>query len=129
MIAKKGKFKKDGSGFQDKLFAVLIVVFLVGTAAFLIVSNARVNKKRADMINQINELQEEIRTLEERNELLKTGLSETETDVYWEEKMREQGYKKPGEEVVVVLPSEEQANGGAQTEKGLWDKIKEKLGF
>ncbi|MDD5144778.1 MAG: septum formation initiator family protein [Candidatus Pacebacteria bacterium] len=126
MITKKEKNQK-GRDLQTIIFSVLLGLFLVGIVSSLIVSNFRISQKRSEMLEKIEKLQNEIRAIEEKNENLKSGLLETETDAYWEERMREQGYQKPGEEVVVVLPSEKEEE--AQIEKTLWDKIREKIGF
>ena len=67
--------------------------------------------------------------LEEKNRKLRSGIVDTEEDVYWEEKVREQGYKKPEEEAVVILPPEESGEELVEEEKSFWQKLVEKLGF
>lgn len=49
----------------------------------------------------------ELEIIEEKNQELKEAISETAPESYWEERIREEGYEKPGEEKVVVLPPEE----------------------
>ena len=127
MVAKIKKREKGGS-FQNIFFSILIGVVLLGAIGFLIVSSLRIDKKRTEMTERIEELREEIRLLEERNEDLRAGIIQTESDVYWEEKMRERGYKKPGEEAVVVLPPEE-TKEEPTGEKSLWQKFLDKIGF
>ena len=127
MAVKTKKREKEGS-FQNIFFSVLIGVILLGAIGFLIVSSLRIDKKRTEMTERIDELREEIRLLEERNEDLRAGIIDTESDVYWEEKMRERGYKKPGEEAVVVLPPEETKEEQAEG-KSLWQKFLDKIGF
>lgn len=80
-------------------------------------------------MEQAEELQKEIDELAKRNEELKNGISQTGKDEYWEEKLYEQGYKKPGEEVVVVLPPKEGEKGGEAEKKSFWQKFLEKFGF
>ena len=128
MIAKKKKIEK-GSVLRKVFYSVLIGVFLFVTVGFLVISNFKINQRRGDLISQIEELGREIQILEERNENLKAGIVQTETDIYWEEKLREQGYKKPGEEQVVVLPPENGKATSTVEEKNIFEKFLEKIGF
>ena len=128
MIAKKKKIEK-GSVLRKVFYSVLIGVFLFVTVGFLVISNFKINQRRGDLISQIEELDREIQILEERNENLKAGIVQTETDIYWEEKLREQGYKKPGEEQVVVLPPENGKATSTVEEKNIFEKFLEKIGF
>ena len=80
------------------------------------------------MIEKIDYLKQEIEDLEEKNNQLKAGSGQTGSDTYWEERIREQGYKKPGEESVVVLPPEE-GGGEIEEEKNIWQRFLEKIGF
>jgi len=127
MVAKTKKREKGGS-FQNIFFSLLIGVVLLGAVGFLIVSSLSIDKKRTEMTERIEELREEIRLLEEKNDNLRAGIIQTESDVYWEEKMRERGYKKPGEEAVVVLPPEETEEESGE-EKSFWQKFLDKIGF
>ena len=95
----------------------------MGTVGFLVFSNLKINQKRADLTQQIEDLRRKIQALEEKNESLKAGIVQTESDTYWEEKLREQGYKKPGEQAVVVLPPEEETSTSTEEEKNLWEKF------
>jgi len=61
-------------------------------------------------MQKIEDLKKDITLLEDRNEQLKQGITQAETDAYWEEKLREQGYKKPGEEAIVIIPPGENSN-------------------
>jgi len=101
----------------------------LGTVSFFIVSNLRISQRRAELIEKIDYLKEEIQALEEKNKQLEAGIGQTGSDTYWEEKIREQGYKKPGEESVVVLPPEEKEEGEAVKEKSIWQRFLEKIGF
>ena len=139
MIAKKKKIKKDNK-FQNVLFSVLIGVFLFAVVGFFIVSNLQINEKRGELMDRIEELKKDIALLEERNEQLKQGISQTESDAYWEEKLREQGYKKPGEGAIVIVPPEEKNDSSDSGEKNIcssfweslsnfWEGLIEKIGF
>lgn len=129
MLAKNKKIKKKGS-YKDIIFPILIGAFIFVIAVFLIISNFNISRKRGEMTARIDELNREIKILEERNEKLKAGLIDTETDIYWEERLREQGFALPGEEAIVILPPEsgEAASTGEQ-EKNIFEKIWEKIGF
>lgn len=129
MLAKNKKIKKKGS-YKDIIFPILIGAFIFVIAVFLIISNFNISRKRGEMTARIDELNREIKILEERNEKLKAGLVDTETDIYWEERLREQGFALPGEEAIVILPPEsgETASTGEQ-EKNIFEKIWEKIGF
>ena len=121
MISENKKIKKRGER-QGTFFAALIIVLLVGIVSFLVVSNLRITHKRSELLGRIEELNKEIQDLETKKQELQAGIIQTKSEVYWEEKLREQGYKKPGEESVVVLPPEEQTEEIIE-EEGLWQKI------
>jgi cell division protein FtsB len=126
MVAKR--FKKEKQYFQNIFFSLLLIVLFSGIIIFIIISNIRISQKRTELTARIESLKKEIQVLEEKNKELKAGISQSQEEAYWEEKIREQGYKKPGEEVTVVLPppkSEEEK----PKEKSLWQKIWEKLNF
>jgi len=128
MIAKNRKMEKERK-FESFFFPVLLGVLFFGLIGFLVVSDFRINQKRGDLLEKIDELRKEVEFLEEQNENLQAGIIETESEVYWEGKLREQGYKKTGEEAVVVLPPEEETVSSTATEKNFFGKILEKLGF
>lgn len=119
MIAKNRKIKRAGK-FKDMLFSSLLALFLLLIAGFLVFSNLKINQKRAELASKIEELRKEVELLEERNEQLKSGIFQTESDDYWEAKLYEQGYKKPGEEAIVVLPPEEESSLEEPAEEKKW---------
>ena len=127
MIAKLQKSKRDSR--QAIFFSALIGILVLGIISFLVVSNLKINQRRTELIERIESLRKEIQALDEKNENLRAGISRTQDESYWEEKVREQGYKKPGEEAVVVLPLEEYKEEPNEKEKSFWEKILEKLGF
>jgi len=110
-------------------FAIFLGILFFGIIGFLFVSDWRITQKREELLNKIESLRKEVQQLEEKNQQLQAGISQTENDAYWEEKAREQGYKKPGEEAVVVLPPEENAQAAAEKQKSFWENILEKLGL
>jgi cell division protein FtsB len=127
MIAKNKKNRKEV--FQAVFFAIFLAVLTMGFIAFFVISDFRITKRRNEMLGQISNLQKEIQATEEKNAKLKEGISQTGKDAYWEEKIREQGYKKPGEEQVVVLPPQDSSITPLQEQKNFWQKILEKIGF
>lgn len=129
MISKMDKQKKRIIR-EERIFQILLLIFTLSFIGFLIISNLRINQRRNQLIKEIESLQQEVQILEEEKTNLEAGISETQSESYWEEKIREQGYVREGENPVVVLPSQE---GGIQEEKNIWnpknwlDWIKSKL--
>ncbi|PIP24306.1 MAG: hypothetical protein COX35_01395 [Candidatus Nealsonbacteria bacterium CG23_combo_of_CG06-09_8_20_14_all_37_18] len=128
MLSKNRKIKKAGNS-QDIFFPILIGIFLLAIVGFLVVSNLKINQKRGELTDRIEELKKEIRLLSEKNEQLKTGILQTESAAYWEARLYEQGYKKPGEEAIVVLPPEGKNETAVPKEKNFWENLLEKIGF
>ena len=87
------------------------------------------NKRRSQLQTQITILESKVQELENLKKQQEYGLELAETDEFWEEKLREQGYKKPGEDVFVVVPQEEVKQQDVEKEKSFWQKLLEKLGF
>jgi len=120
MVAKIRKLKKD---YWAIFFSILIGLFLLSLIGFLIISNLRIGQKRREMISQIESLKKEIQLLEEKNAQLRAGINQAESETYWEEKAREQGYKKPGETQIVILPPEGRNQTTSEKEENFWQKI------
>ena len=112
--SKKNKSKKH----KETLFSIFIILLFVGLIVFLIVSNVRVNKKRAQYISRIESIKEEIRILEEKNRELEEKNSNAGSEEHLEQVAREQlGMKSPGEEVVVITKEEDKGNVEETKEK------------
>lgn len=105
MIQKIKRIRKDPH--QTIFFSILIGSLLVLVIGFLIFSNLKISQRRAELTTKIEDLKKEIQILEKKNQELRAGITKTRSESYWEERIREQGYKKPGEEQVIVLPGEE----------------------
>ncbi len=128
MITKFGKYKKSRKSNLLSMFSFLLLgVFIFGVITFLVVSNWRISQKRADFRLKIKELTEEIKVLEAKKEQLEAGIYQSTQDEYWEEKIREQGYKKPGEEAVVIKKEIEEKENQEEKEKSFLDKFLEKF--
>ncbi|PIY90711.1 MAG: hypothetical protein COY72_02040 [Candidatus Nealsonbacteria bacterium CG_4_10_14_0_8_um_filter_35_10] len=124
MIAKKQKKKKS---FQEIFLSVLFVFFTLAIIGLLAVSNFKIRERRKELLSQIETLEKEIQNVEKKNQELKAGISESQTEDYLEKEAREKlGLKKPGEEVVAIkkIQSEEKQKEQKE-EKSLWQKILE----
>jgi len=124
MIAKKQKKKKS---FQEIFLSVLFVFFTLAIIGLLAVSNFKIRERRKELLSQIETLEKEIKNVENKNQELKAGISESQTQDYLEKEARERlGLKKPGEEVVAIkkIQSEEQQKE-VEEEKSLWQKFLE----
>ena len=126
MIAKKQKKKKS---FQEIFLSVLFVFFTLAIIGLLAVSNFKIRERRKELLAQIETLEKEIQNVENKNQELKAGISESQTQDYLEKEAREKlGLKKPGEEVVAIkkIQSEEKPTEQKE-EKSLWQKFLEFL--
>ena len=126
MIAKRRKKKKS---LQGIFFSILVIFFVLSITALLVVSNFKIRERRKELISQIETLEKEIQNLEKKNQEMKTGILESQTQDYLEKEARERlGLKKPGEEVVAIkkIQSEEEKKEQKE-EKSLWQKFLEFL--
>lgn len=122
MITKNEKREKDSR--QDSFFITFLSVLAVLLIGFLAFSNIRINQKRKEMYLQIDHLQKEIQTLEERKQQILNNISQGSKEAYLEKEARERlGLKKPGEEVVVIKREEEEKEEKKET---FWDKVSQK---
>jgi cell division protein FtsB len=127
MITKRNKQKKQLPK-EDIIFQIvfiLIIFFMVGALLF---SNYKMRKKRSELASKVEALQQEIDSLEGKKIELESGISDTKDPAYWEEKIRNQGYIKEGENQVVVLDeSGNQINVALDdnaSQEGLFQKFK-----
>mgnify|MGYP000048598254 CR=1 FL=1 len=109
--------REDQKKFQ--IFLFLISTFLI---IFLAISNLRIETKRRDLNKEIEKLQTELQILEKRNEELKKAISKAKSESYWEEKAREEGYVKEGEEAIVIKKIREQEEKEEKSET-IWQRI------
>lgn len=111
MITKTKKIKKSKSNL---IFAIVLISGIVLAVGLLVFANWKMGQKRADLLSQIDSLKQEIAELEKKNEDMKKGISQSTQEGYLEKEARERlNLKKPGEEVVVVVPPKE----GEQTKE------------
>ena len=120
---KKISWKKVFSSFFLGITALALIVFL----AF---SNWRIYQNRAATASEIKKLEEQFQILQERKKSLEAGLDAAQGESFQEEKLREQGYKKPGEEVIAVLQeksldaTKQESANDSNFWSNLWQKIK-----
>lgn len=124
MIAKRRKKKKS---IQGIFFPILVIFFVVSITALLLVSNFKIREKRKELLSQIETVKKEIQNLEKKNQEMKAGISESQTQDYLEKEAREKlGLKKPGEEVVAIKKIQTEEKPTEQKEeKSLWQKFLE----
>jgi len=125
MVAKFRKKRKRKSS-RNIFFSILLGVLLLLFIGFLVVTNLKISRRRAELTAKIAVLKEEIQILEQKKEELKENISQAGSEEYLERVAREElGLKASGEEVVVIIRAEEGDKEGAEGEKkGWWEKIK-----
>ena len=112
------------------IISVFLISLSVALVGLLVYSNIKINKKRAEMTKQIDALKKEVQELENNKEAMESSLQQTQTQEFVEKEAREKlGYKKPGEEVAVVVPPATNSEGVAEPSKSFWEKILNKIGF
>lgn len=139
MLAKFQKQKKRKFS-EEVIFQTLFIFLILVLIGFLIISNLKINQKRKELGEKIDNLKKEIQALEEKKNTLEAGISQTGKESYWEGKVREQGYVREGEEPIVVLPKKEEKTEKEEEKNFLsspkllkeswsnfWDWIKSKL--
>jgi cell division protein FtsB len=106
MIPKKRRKKKRN---WDEILSIgLLSILNLVIIVFLLVGNWKLYIKRSNLQAQIIDLEREVAALEKKNEELKKLFFEASQKEYLEKVIREKGlYKKPGEEVVVILKEKE----------------------
>jgi cell division protein FtsB len=126
MIAKRRKKKKS---IQGIFFSILVIFFVVSITALLLVSNFKIREKRKELLSQIETVKKEIQNVEKKNQEMKAGISESQTQDYLEKEAREKlGLKKAGEEVVAIKKIQTEEKPTEQKEeKSLWQKFLEFL--
>lgn len=127
MITKSKKIRKESR--QSIFFSIFLGILTIVVIGFLFFSNFRINQRRAELAARLESLKKEVKELEEKRAKLEARVSETREESYLEKEARERlGLKKPGEEVVVVLPPEENQKEKVK-EKNFWQKFIQKIKF
>lgn len=127
MIPKYKPIKKRS--WQDTFFMVFFGFLIITVIGFLTVANFRISQKRSVMSSQIEKLKAEIKEAEEKKLQFEVNLNESLSEDFLEKSAREKlNLKKPGEEVVAVLPAEEEKEE-EPIKQNFWSKLLEKLKF
>ena len=93
---------------QRTLVGIGFLVAFGGGIGYLAYQNIKIHQKRSGLQTTLHILEEQVVELSERKAELEVGIDEVQSQEYQEKVLREQGlYKKPGEEVVTILPPEE----------------------
>lgn len=124
MIAKTKFFKRGGSRHNIFLYLIYGSLALI-VVVFLVYTNINISQKRKALEAQRDALEKEIEALEEKNRQLQDEASRQQTESFLEDEAREKlGFKKPGEEVVMVLPPEEKEENVEAATSSFWEKFK-----
>jgi len=128
MVSRFKKNKKRNSK-RDIFFSIFLGVLLVLVIGFLINTNMKISRRRAELTNRITTLKQEIGILEGKREELKERISQAGSEEYLEKVARDQlNMKAPGEEVVVITKEDEEEKEEEEKEKkGWWEWIKSKF--
>ena len=109
MISKTRFRNKKMSRLRDTVFPGMLLVLGLGLGLFLIFHNIRIYQKRVELQERAESLKAQIASLGERKSELESAIEMGATQEYQEKVLREQGlYKKTGEEVVTIIPPEQQ---------------------
>ncbi|MCH8741659.1 septum formation initiator family protein [Patescibacteria group bacterium] len=122
--------KKETTFFKSILTPILSGLMIFAVIGFLVITNFERNKKRSELNLRIENLKNEIEILERKKQELSAGISQISTEEYLEKEAREKfNLKKPGEELVVILSSEESEEEVPEKKEGFWQRFLEKIGF
>ena len=111
------------SPYQTIFFSILIGIITFGLIGFLVISNWKINQRRAELQSRIESFKKEIQISEEKIAALRAGITQTESEDYWKEKLYQQGYVEKGEKQVVVLPPKGSEEEKTEQERTLWQKF------
>lgn len=114
---------------RSTFLSALLGISLLMIVGFLINTNLKINRQKTELLSQIETLNNEIKTLEEKGKEMKERISQAASKEYLEEVARDQlGWQLSGEEVVVITEEEEEKEKGIEEEKSFlkkwWDWIK-----
>lgn len=126
MVAKRKKFNKGKEDiFQNIVLMLLFFLIFFGITGLLFYNNIKINSKRGELGNQAQELQKKIAELEAQKKELEERGFKIEDVEFQEEVLREKGlYKKPGEEVITILPVDDEDNlNQTEEQKNWWNPL------
>lgn len=100
MLKKRPKKPRRQKKLFQIFFSILVSIFI----GFLSISNFRIIQKKEKLKAENQLLKEKIFSLKKEKNKLEAAISQIQKESYWEEKIREEGYLKKGENLVVFLP-------------------------
>jgi len=101
--------------------SILIFWILFSFILFFVISNLKIEQKRKELTKEIDNLTAELKVLEKRQADLRELMLKSKEETFLEEKAREEGYVREGEEIIVIKKIEDE-----KTEKEpetIWYKI------
>ena len=107
---------------KERIFLISFSFFFLIVAGFLIFSNWKISQKKKEMSERIQALKQDIESLNFKKENLEQGILESEDQSYLEARMRELGYQKPGE-TVVVIKKDQQTGPEEIGSQNLWQRF------
>ena len=116
------RIRKEGP-YQTIFFSILIGIITFGLIGFLVISNWKINQRRAELQSRIESFKKEIQISEEKIAALRAGITQTKSEDYWKEKLYQQGYVEKGEKQVVVLPPKGSEEEKTEQERTLLQKF------
>jgi len=119
MIIQSRLRKKKIGKLRDTVFLTMLLVLGLGLGSFLVFNNIRIYQKRVELQKRAEVLKDQIASMENRKSELESAIQVGATPEYHEKVLREQGlYKKPGEEVVTIIPPEQVQEEQKQQQAG-----------
>jgi len=130
MIAKNSRFGKSRRQlFESAIMGAVFAGVLLLIVGFLVYQNVSMAQKRSSLEGRLQELRVEESEYLAQIQAKESAIANIQLEERQEKILREQGlYKKEGEEVVTILPPEENtvegtAEGEGKTERVWWARI------
>lgn len=118
---------KQRNSYRDLFFSTVFLAIVIILVGLLLASNWKISRKRAELNFRIEELRNKIAEIEEKKKALTSQISDKASEEFLEKEAREVfNLKKPGEEVVTILPPEQSQEKEPLQEEKPWWRI---LGF
>lgn len=129
MVKKKRLFEKRERRFSSLIPNLFIGGLLLITIWFLVDANIKINNRRNELSINLNRLRAQLNLLQEQKTHYENEIERIKSDEFWEERFREQGYRKPDEKVFVVLPPSASTSTEEVHKKNFLERFLEKIGF
>ncbi len=129
MVPQNHKFKKTWKAglnrtnqktgkAKETAARVFVVVLFAAFALFLAVSNIKIKAQRQQIEEKIAQISGRIETLKEEKALFEAKISGKSDPAYLEKEAREKfNLKKPGEQVAIIINSQEQTDKTPQSQE------------